>query len=775
MNIHKEWINLVVSRQLLAPPVLMAVFLIAVEQISPLGFHTLAELFAIVISFVMFAFAWFTRGFFINSFLLFLACGYFWIGSLDLMHALVYKDMNVFVEGSGNLSVQFWISTRYAEAILLLVAPFFIARKASGYSLIVVFGSIAAGLAALILSGNFPTGFVEGEGLTPFKIYSEYLIILLLALALYILHRRGENISSTEKTFISISIILTMCAELAFTFYVSVYGISIIAGHILKLFSFWFIFQAIVISNLRKPYFTMRASENKYRSLFDSMTLGVVYQDAAGRITSVNQAGQKFLGMSLDQMRDKALSDPCWKVINEDGETFSAENHPASVAFKTRENVLGVVMGVFHPVKKEYRWFIVDAVPQFEIDGRTPSHVFSTFSDITERRQIEKQLLHAQKMEAMGQLTGGIAHDFNNVLGIVMGNFEILQRMFKGDEKALGRVSIGLKAAKRGADLTRKLLNFSRKGTEGTKTISVSKLIREMEYMLVKSLTVAINVDFRLKDNLWPVSVDPGDFQDVVINLALNARDSMPDGGELVIEADNKVLDKNYVQQNPQARAGEFVMLSVSDTGQGMSAAVRDRALEPFFTTKAEGKGTGLGLSMVYGFVQRAGGHIKIYSEPGKGTTFRIYLPRAYEPGTERKIKAQVADLLPRGHETILIVDDEEFLVTIAVSQLQDLGYRTLSANDAAQALEVLQGDEKIDLLFSDVIMPGEMDGYQLAKHAVDAHKDLKILLTSGFTNKREHSFGENEAFYTDLASNLLSKPYNQSELAIAVRQVIDS
>ncbi len=254
MIIQSKWVEPLLNIRLWIPPAVMAIFLVVISQYNYLTFHTLAELFAIVISFLVFAFAWSTRGFSTNNFLLFLACGYFWIGSLDLMHTLVYKEMNVFVEGSGNLSVQFWIGTRYSEALLLLAAPFAAARKQNGHLLIVVFGAVAVGLTALIFSGHFPIGFVEGTGLTDFKIYSEYLIDLILVLALIAVLRLDGILSVEEKALISVAIVMTMCAELAFTFYVDVDGTFNLAGHIFKIFSFWMIFQAIVISNLKKPY-----------------------------------------------------------------------------------------------------------------------------------------------------------------------------------------------------------------------------------------------------------------------------------------------------------------------------------------------------------------------------------------------------------------------------------------------------------------------------------------------------------------------------------------
>lgn len=266
---QEKWFEPLVDWRLWAPPAAAAVFLIVVARYSFLAFHTFAELFAIVISFLIFAFAWSTRKFTRNNFLLFLACGYFWIGALDLIHTLVYKGMDVFIEGSGNLSVQFWISARFFEALVLLIAPFATTQKQNEYFLLTIFGVIAAGLAILIFTGNFPTGFVEGEGLTNFKIYSEYAIDLVLVLALVTLLRYGRDISTGEKALIATSIFMTMCAELAFTFYVDVYGFSNLTGHIFKLFSFWLIFQAVVISHLKEPYAALQKSEERSRGLFD--------------------------------------------------------------------------------------------------------------------------------------------------------------------------------------------------------------------------------------------------------------------------------------------------------------------------------------------------------------------------------------------------------------------------------------------------------------------------------------------------------------------------
>jgi len=392
-----------------------------------------------------------------------------------------------------------------------------------------------------------------------------------------------------------------------------------------------------------------------------------------------------------------------------------------------------------------------------------------------ERKRHEEHIRRSQRMDAVGQLTGGLAHDFNNILGIVQGNFEILQIMLKGNDKANARIERGLKTVARGAVLTRKLLDFSRKEVFSIERISINGFIRDMEDLITTSLTVSVRVELDLDEDTWLVDIDSGDLQDVIINLALNARDAMPDGGSLVIKSRNKVLDEKYAKRVQGSKAGDFVMLSVSDTGHGMTAEVKEHVLEPFFTTKEQGKGTGLGLSMVYGFIQRAGGHLEIYSETGKGTVIYLYLPRA----EKKLVSNQVAELvqtdnLPTGAGTILVVDDEEDLREVAVLYLNTMGYQTLTAENGDKALEILSGGHDIDLLFSDIVMPGGMDGYQLAMMVHEQYPELKILLTSGFTKKRSKLCSAEDKYLFNLNDRILDKPYNLSELAIALKKSLN-
>lgn len=766
--------------RLWALPTALSIFLVVVAQYDFLTFHTLAEFFAITVSLAMFAFAWTTFEFSRNSFLLFLASGYFWIGSLDLAHTLVYEGMSPAVSGDANVAIQLWVGTRFLEALLLLVAPLFARRELNKSRLLTLFGVIAVCLTIFVFSGHFPTAFVEGTGLTDFKINSEYVIDGILFVSLITLFYRGSEISNEEKSLIALSIVFTMCAELAFTFYVSLYGLSNLVGHILKLFSYWFIFQAIVAINLKKPYADLlnekrtstrhlaqiQEQEDRLEAIFNSIPDGIVVADMDNHITSVNRGMEKLFGHTENDLAGRDIS-----VLFESEEEFQRQDQ---IRFDDQPESNGRPYEVLYH-RKDGEIFYGETLGS-EIKGRTGELIgfIRVIRDVSEQKYLEAQLRRSQKMEAIGQLTGGLAHDFNNILGIVMGNLEIVKHMISNDEKATGRIDVALAGVKRGADLTRKLLGFSRKETLEARPTSANEIVLKMEELLVGPLTAAINVERYLADDLWLVEVNAGDLQDAIVNLAINARDAMPEGGSLVFETQNKVLDTDYLLQNPAAAAGEFVMISVSDTGHGMTSEIKEKALDPFFSTKETAKGTGLGLSMVYGFVQRSGGHMQIFSEPGEGTTVQLYLPRISDRKTSEAAEKGAQADLPRGDETILVVDDEETMVDVAVAHLEALGYRTLTANSGIQALKALQDHPDIVLLFSDVVMPGKMNGYRLATEALKARPDLKVLLTSGFTGRQENLDDNEDAIHSTLAATLLDKPYTHIGLATAIRHALD-
>ncbi len=398
----------------------------------------------------------------------------------------------------------------------------------------------------------------------------------------------------------------------------------------------------------------------------------------------------------------------------------------------------------------------------------TPRSYIAIRTDITERILSEQALRRSQKMDALGQLTGGIAHDFNNILNIILGNLELLKKQIPDDEKTRQRVQNIHKSTMRAAELTRQLLSFSRHQAENVTITNINRLIEEMGNLIAHSVTPQVEIEWHLAKDLWTTEIAPGDFEDSLLNLVINARDALSGSGWLSIETANTTLDDNYCENNPNIEPGDYVQLKVSDCGEGMTAEQLEHIFEPFYTTKEQGKGTGLGLAMVFGFIQRSKGHINVESEQDIGTTFRLYLPRSNE--VTQKVDASTKEskgALPEGNETILVVDDEEALLELAEESLLDLGYRVLTAGNGQQALDVLTREANIDLMISDVIMPGGINGYELAERVTADHPELKVLLASGYTEKVTTS--ENHKRFS---ANLLAKPYSQVELAQKVRQI---
>ncbi len=381
----------------------------------------------------------------------------------------------------------------------------------------------------------------------------------------------------------------------------------------------------------------------------------------------------------------------------------------------------------------------------------------------------ESQVRQAQKMEAIGQLTGGVAHDFNNILTVITGTIEILGEAVK-DRPHLAQITdmIGAAAA-RGADLTKHLLAFSRRQPLQPRNVDVNAVVVDAARLLRPTLGEQIEIESMLANDSAPALIDPSQLSTAILNLALNARDAMPNGGKLTLETKNVVLDENYAAMSSEVNPGNYVMIAVSDSGEGIPASQLEKVFEPFFTTKDVGKGSGLGLSMVYGFVKQSNGHIKIYSEEGHGTTVKLYLPQAAGVADALPAEAGISEFV-RGDESILIVEDDALVREYVVTQISRLGYDTLAANSAAEALAIINGPERIDLLFTDVIMPGGMNGRQLAIEAQTRRPGLKILYTSGYTENAIVHHGR-----LDAGVLLLPKPYLGSDLARMIRTALAS
>ncbi|WMT76761.1 PAS domain S-box protein [Bradyrhizobium sp. Ash2021] len=395
---------------------------------------------------------------------------------------------------------------------------------------------------------------------------------------------------------------------------------------------------------------------------------------------------------------------------------------------------------------------------------RRGGYVFNAFvRDLTQRVAAEEQLRQAQKMEAIGQLTGGIAHDFNNVLTVITGTIEILAEAVAAKPNLAAITRLISEAADRGAELTGHLLAFARKQPLQPHETDINRLIVESSRLMRPALGEHVEIVSKLSPSLCEALVDPGQLSSALLNLAINARDAMPDGGKLTLETKNVSFDADYAAAN-DVQAGDYVMIAVSDTGSGIPEAIRDRVFDPFFSTKEVGKGTGLGLSMVYGFVKQSGGHIKVYSEEGYGTTFRLYLPQA-DARRESLAAEPPTSEIEGGNETILVVEDDPLVRAYVTTQLQSLGYATLSAGNGAEALAIAAGGAPFDLLFTDVIMPGGMNGRQLAAEMMRRRPALKVLFTSGYTENAIIHHGR-----LDRGVLLLAKPYRKLDLARMLR-----
>ena len=413
-----------------------------------------------------------------------------------------------------------------------------------------------------------------------------------------------------------------------------------------------------------------------------------------------------------------------------------------------------------------FRWISWAAVPGESLINAVGRDVTAEREQAEALRLTEQQLRQSQKMEAVGQLTGGVAHDFNNLLHVISGNLELLKRDIAGNERAERRAANATAAVSRGAKLASQLLAFGRRQPLEPKVINIARIVSGMDEILRRALGEAVEIETSVAGGLWNCLVDPTQIENAVLNLAINARDAMAGAGKLTIEVSNAFVDDAYARLNAEVAPGQYVLLAVTDTGHGMSPEVLAQAFEPFFSTKPEGKGTGLGLSMVYGFVKQSGGSVKIYSEVGHGTTVKIYLPRVRQG---EDIVAEVdARHVSGGTEVVLVVEDDEGVRATVIEMLTDLGYRVLTAKDATSALSIIESGVPIDLLFTDVVMPGPLKTTELARQARQRQPNIAVLFTSGYTENAIVHGGR-----LDEGVELLGKPYTREALAWKVRHVL--
>ena len=510
----------------------------------------------------------------------------------------------------------------------------------------------------------------------------------------------------------------------------------------------------------RQTQETLRESEQLARGIIDNALDAFVQMSEDGTISDWNSQAEKIFGWSRSEALGKRLGD---LIIPEE----QRDAHHAGLERYLRtghRKILGRRLEL-EALRRDGKEITVE----LSITGlrRRDGVVFNGFiRDLTDKIAAQDRIRQAEKMEALGQLTGGIAHDFNNILTVITGTIEILADAVRKEPQLAAITRMIDEAASRGADLTQHLLAFARKQPLQPREVDVNALLIDTVKLLRPTLGEQIEIETMLEDEDCFATVDPNQLTTAILNLALNARDAMPNGGKLVLETGSLYLDEGYASAHGDVEPGRYIRIAVSDTGSGIPAAMIDKVFDPFFTSKGPGKGTGLGLSMVYGFVKQSAGHIKIYSEEGHGTTIKMYLP----PGaaTSAAIKTASVASLEGGNETILVVEDDRLVRDYVLTQLRALGYVTLEAANAAEAIAIVRAGQAFDLLFTDVIMPGGLNGRQLADELQKIKPGLKVLFTSGYTENAIIHHGR-----LDTGVMLLAKPYRKSEMAAMIRTAL--
>ncbi len=510
----------------------------------------------------------------------------------------------------------------------------------------------------------------------------------------------------------------------------------------------------------------LRASEERQSLIIDSLPIAFYVADLSDSF-----AGPRFVGDSIERL----TGIPAPRFESEP-DYWKSRIHDAD-----RERVLGEVrhVGTDGAFVVEYRWQCADGTYRYFLDRsvrvQSPDgdghELHGMWLDVTEQRQMHEQLVHAQKMDAVGRLTGGIAHDFSNMLTALLGNLDLLRRSVEHDGRAARWAGLAIESAQRCADLTQRLLYFARRQPLQPTPLDVNALVTGMKGIVDRALDESVRVVFRLESDLPQIYVDRSQLESALLNLVINARDAMPEGGEVVIETSRARLVERYRGRGFDADPGDYVLMGVTDTGSGMDSEVAERVFEPFFTTKEPGSGTGLGLAMVHTFIRQCDGFVRIDSEIGRGTSVRLYIKIAQEHSVRSIDRAETGDELPiaRENETILLVEDDQDVLRASAEALRRLGYFVLEADSAFAALDVLSNADAVNLLFSDIAMPGGMSGLQLAKEVCRRDAAIKVLLTSGYASRVCEGDGDAGAFI-----HYLRKPYRDYELARAVRSVID-
>jgi PAS domain S-box-containing protein len=851
-------------------PLLLAGILVLLSQVHYLWFHSLAELFAVMAGITLYMVARASHAFNRNLFILFLAQGFFWAACIDILHTLTYEGMGLTQAGGGHMAPQLWLIARLLEAATLLLAPLYLGRRQGGGLSFWIMGAIALVGASLVFAGRFPAAFVEGQGLTPFKVATEYLIIaILLASGGHLYSRRHELDAMLFRVMLAV-VGLTVASEFAFTLYETMYALPNLVGHVLKFWAFWLLLLVVFRWMLAEPF---RALSRDAMS-FDHLPIPVLVLDAQGTIQVANRralderpqgmagvamhaawapaglpeadcpvclaiaagaalatemhdpgrdawnevylqpirlgdAVQGFVCAQIDisarkrtelalqesnrQVRDLYDLAPCgYHSLNADGVIVNINQTELDMLGYRRDELVGrkrfadlltqesrriveqsfplfMERGFVHNlelevVRKDGSIFLVNLnATAVRDDAGNYQYSRSTFIDITRGKRAEERLIQVEKAELVGQMAAGLAHDFNNLLGVIVGCLQMLGQDIE-NERSRRQIELASRAARRATEITRSLLAVARRQPLAPAEQDLRAVLAELMPLLRQAVGARIEVResscSECAAGLMRVNLDQAELGNALLNLAVNARDAMPNGGNLVIDTRYCVVTGQGDDAPANLAPGQYAVLAVTDNGAGMPRNVALHAFEPFFTTKPHGQGTGLGLAMVYGFARQSGGTAAVYSQQGVGTTIRLYLPVNLQ-GAPAGVRT-LGPVAPGQGERILLVDDEQDLLDITHEWLLDLGYTVRCATSAAVALEILKR-EPFALLLTDVMMPGDIDGVALAGLASGLRPGLKAMLMSGFAGLPESG-----------AWPRLAKPFTKEELARRVRALLD-